>query len=125
MKSRTTAAILAFFLGPLGVHRFYLGQKGLGFLYLLFFWAIIPGIIAIIDFIMFLTMDEAKFNAKYNILDMSAAQIKVQSQSQNTTVSSPIVEPVQEIEIPDTCPHCKNLNTKKMRSCEWCGTEIC
>jgi hypothetical protein len=30
----------------------------------------------------------------------------------------------QEIIIPDTCPHCKNPNTKKIRLCEWCGNQI-
>ena len=26
--------------------------------------------------------------------------------------------------IPDTCPHCKNPNTKRIRLCEWCGNQI-
>ena len=30
----------------------------------------------------------------------------------------------QAIIIPDTCPHCKNPNTKKIRLCEWCGYQI-
>ncbi len=30
-----------------------------------------------------------------------------------------------KIPIPDTCPHCKNPNTKSLRSCEWCGNQIC
>jgi len=30
----------------------------------------------------------------------------------------------QEIIIPDTCPNCKNPNTKKIRLCEWCGNQI-
>ena len=29
-----------------------------------------------------------------------------------------------KINIPDTCPHCKNPNTKKIRLCEWCGNKI-
>jgi TM2 domain-containing membrane protein YozV len=66
MKSKTTAAILALFLGGFGIHRFYLNQTGLGFLYLLFFWTLIPGVIALIDFIVFLSMSEESFNAKYN-----------------------------------------------------------
>jgi TM2 domain-containing membrane protein YozV len=66
MKNKTTTAILAFFLGGLGIHRFYLGQGGKGILYLLFCWTFIPAIIAIIDFIVFLTMDENSFNKKYN-----------------------------------------------------------
>jgi TM2 domain-containing membrane protein YozV len=67
MKNKTTAAILAFFLGGIGVHRFYLGQGGLGLLYLIFCWTFIPAITAFVDFIIFLTMDENKFNAKYNL----------------------------------------------------------
>lgn len=66
MKSKSTATILTFFLGGIGVHRFYLGQTGLGFLYLIFFWTFVPALIAFVDFFMFLTMDEQKFNHKYN-----------------------------------------------------------
>jgi len=66
MKNKTTAAILAFFLGGLGGHRFYLGQVGLGIVYLLFSWTFIPVIIAFIDIIIFLTMSEEGFNLKYN-----------------------------------------------------------
>ena len=66
MKNKTTAAILAIFLGGLGVHRFYLGQVGLGFLYLLFCWTFIPLIVSFVDFIIFLTMTDQAFNVKYN-----------------------------------------------------------
>jgi TM2 domain-containing membrane protein YozV len=66
MKDKNSAGLLAFFLGGIGVHRFYLKQTGLGFLYLLFFWSFIPAIVAIIDAIIFWTMDINKFNEKYN-----------------------------------------------------------
>ncbi|MFO7745549.1 MAG: NINE protein [Psychroflexus sp.] len=66
MKDKTAAALLAFFLGGIGVHRFYLNQVGLGFLYLLFSWTFIPFIVAFIDFIVFLTMDKRSFDQKYN-----------------------------------------------------------
>lgn len=64
-KSRTTAALLAFFLGGFGVHRFYLGQIGMGLLYLLFCWTFIPALAALIEFILFLTMSDDTFAAKY------------------------------------------------------------
>jgi TM2 domain-containing membrane protein YozV len=66
MKDKTTAAILTFFLGGLGVHKFYLGESGLGIIYLLFCWTFIPAFIALIDFLALLLMPEDKFNAKYN-----------------------------------------------------------
>lgn len=34
-KSRTAAALLAFFLGTLGIHRFYIGKIGTGLTLLL------------------------------------------------------------------------------------------
>ncbi|TRU24990.1 MAG: NINE protein [Microcystis aeruginosa Ma_SC_T_19800800_S464] len=51
MRNRTIAALLAFFLGYLGIHKFYLGENLAGILYLLFFWTFIPGIIAFFEFI--------------------------------------------------------------------------
>ncbi|KPS90936.1 hypothetical protein AN697_28135, partial [Enterobacter cloacae subsp. cloacae] len=50
-KSRIAAALLAFFLGGFGAHKFYLGKIGQGFLYLIFCWTFIPAIIAFIEFI--------------------------------------------------------------------------
>lgn len=64
-KSKVAAALLAFFLGGFGAHKFYLGQIGRGILYLVFFWTFIPAIIAFIEFIIFLTMSDESFNQKY------------------------------------------------------------
>jgi len=66
MKDKTIAAILAFAFGVFGVHRFYLGQTGRGFLYLLFCWTTIPALIGLIDAILFLAMDNDEFDHKYN-----------------------------------------------------------
>ncbi len=64
-KSRIAAALFAFFLGGFGGHKFYLGQVGLGIVYLIFCWTFIPSIIAFIEFILFLTMSDEKFNRQY------------------------------------------------------------
>ncbi|MCU5746271.1 TM2 domain-containing protein [Staphylococcus sp. SQ8-PEA] len=42
-------AALAFFLGGLGIHKFYSKKTGLGLLYLAFSWTGIPGVIGIIE----------------------------------------------------------------------------
>lgn len=66
MKTKTTTALLAFFFGGFGLHRFYLGQKGKAVVSLLFFWTLIPTLIGIIDFIVFISMEDERFNEKYN-----------------------------------------------------------
>lgn len=64
-KSRIAAALLAFFLGGLGVHKFYLGKVGQGILYLLFCWTFIPAIISFIEFIIYLCESDEAFAKKY------------------------------------------------------------
>lgn len=51
-KSRTAAALLCFFFGALGVHRFYAGKVGTGILWL--FTVGLFGIGALVDFIVIL-----------------------------------------------------------------------
>lgn len=66
MKDKTTAGLLAIFLGGLGVHRFYLGQTGLGFFHLIFCWFPVSWLVGFISGLVILTMDDDKFNLKYN-----------------------------------------------------------
>lgn len=63
--NRGVAIILALFLGGLGIHRFYVGRMKSGLLYLLFFWTFIPGILALIQGISWVFMDEEKFQERY------------------------------------------------------------
>lgn len=65
-RSRTIAALLAFIFSDLGIHKFYLGQPGLGILYLLFAWTGIPFIISLVEGIIYLSMSDQAFQARYS-----------------------------------------------------------
>lgn len=65
-KSKGVAALLAFFLGGFGIHKFYLGQIFWGIIYLLFCWTFIPAIIAFFETFIILFMDETKFNRRFS-----------------------------------------------------------
>lgn len=64
-KSKLAAFILAWLLGGIGAHKFYLNQVGQGLLYLIFCWTFIPSIIAFIEGIVYITMDDERFWEKY------------------------------------------------------------
>ena len=65
IKNKVVAAILAILLGGFGIHKFYLGQTGKGILYLIFCWAYVPAILALIEGIMMLTSNDENFQIKY------------------------------------------------------------
>ncbi len=81
MKNKYTAAALAFFLGIFGTHRFYLGQRFLGVVYFLMFFAgltvtiasdgdvpliMAPAILAFIDSVLLAVMPHDEFDERYN-----------------------------------------------------------
>lgn len=63
--NKVVYCLLAFFLGGIGIHKFYAGKTGSGILYFLFCWTFIPGFIAFIEFIVALCR---KTDANGNIL---------------------------------------------------------
>lgn len=62
---KTALALLTFFLGGFGAHKFYLGKYGQGFFYILFFWTGIPALIAFVEFIIYLCTPGDKIAQKY------------------------------------------------------------
>jgi len=66
MKSKTTTALLAFFFGGIGIHKFYLGETMGGLIYLFFCWTFIPLVLSLFDFLSVLLMSDEKFNIRYN-----------------------------------------------------------
>lgn len=68
-RNKIVAALLAFFLGTLGIHRFYLGRTGSGLVMLVLSITVVglllTGPWALIDMIRYLIMPEDEFAARY------------------------------------------------------------
>lgn len=65
-KEKDIAGLLALFFGFIGLHRFYLGQRGRGILYLMLALTGISAILGLIDAFSFFSMDNKSFDLKYN-----------------------------------------------------------
>ncbi|SFQ79840.1 NINE protein [Hymenobacter arizonensis] len=97
MRNRTTAALLAFFLGAFGGQYFYLGRIGAGIASILFFWTLIPSFIALYHVIKFLTISDEAFNLQYNreyLAALNSSQLTAAMQyvayQQPAAVSAPV-----------------------------------
>lgn len=77
MKDKNIAAILALFMGAIGVHKFYLGRIGAGILYLVFSFTFIPAVLGLIDFFILALMDSDEFNRRYNGANMIPGSVVV------------------------------------------------
>lgn len=75
-KNKVVAGFLAFFLGGLGVHRFYLGQWW-GVFYLLFAITGIPGLIAFIEALVFWFTPRERWERKYGQVASGGAGMAV------------------------------------------------
>ena len=136
MKNRYVAAALAFFLGGLGVHKFYLGKTMQGIIYLVFFWTYVPAFIAFVECIMYLFMSDTEFQKKYSSgtssTDSFLKNVQQEYRGQNTDNSYkrknrflPDVEDVEEVKnATKKCPNCGAENDINNKFCESCGTKF-
>ncbi len=60
-KSKSTAALLAVFLGGVGAHKFYLGKRRAGVIYALFSWTMVPMFIGFVEAARYARMTDEKF----------------------------------------------------------------
>ena len=67
-KNRIVAAILAIFLGGIGIHHFYLGNMGRGIIYLLLCWTYIPTIIGFVEGVLIICQTDEEFAIRPKIL---------------------------------------------------------
>ena len=57
-KNKGAYIFLALFFGGLGIHKFFIGKIGQGIAYLLFFWTLIPAVIAWLDILIAIFTNE-------------------------------------------------------------------
>lgn len=76
-KRKTSAGILALLLGGAGVHKFYLGNWGIGIIYLVscFFIPGVSAVIGVIEAIRLFTLSDVAFNEKYNYRKLKPFEI--------------------------------------------------
>lgn len=68
-KNKIVAALLAFFLGWIGAHHFYLGSTMAGVICIAATWLTcgVGAILYIVECVMLLVMPDAEFDARYNM----------------------------------------------------------
>jgi TM2 domain-containing membrane protein YozV len=93
-KNKIVAGVLALFLGPFGVHRFYLGQNGAGVGFILGTITIIglffTRIISFVEFIQLITMSDETFDRKHNKEHLLDYQQLTSLNSSNVNVADEI-----------------------------------
>lgn len=107
MKSKTTAALLALFLGGLGAHKFYLGKPFWGLAYLLMCWTFVPAFLGLIEGVYLLMMNESVFHQRYG-------------ETEFALTAEGIATPATHVR----CPDCRELVRKDARKCKHCGTAL-
>lgn len=63
-KSKTAAGVLALLLGGIGMHKFYMGTWGWGLVYIVLCWTFVPALVALVEGIRYLTMNDVEFQHK-------------------------------------------------------------
>ena len=99
MKNKTIAFFLALICGSIGAHKFYLGDKQKGVLYLIFFWTYIPFILGVFEAIKIIKMTDDEFHVYQNTyLDHKEKQKKNKDleESQKEIGSEKVDKPKKE-----------------------------
>ena len=90
MKNKTIAFFLALICGSIGAHKFYLGDKQKGLLYLIFFWTYIPFILGVFEAIRIIKMTDDEFHIYQNTyLDYKEEQKKNKDLEESEKVDKP------------------------------------
>ena len=134
MKNKNVAGILALLGGMFGVHRFYLGQKGLGVLYFLSFSAgimitaasdgevpllLAPVAIGLMDAVLFFVMPQDDFEEKYNRKRKKGRRQRFQQEG-NIPQRSTLPAPQKVVKKTNNDPH-KRIGIERFREFDYLG----
>lgn len=111
-KSRTTAAVLALFLGGLGMHKFYLDKPGQGIAYLLLCWTFIPAFLAFIEALRYFSMSDDEFQGR----------LAVGKLDHLGKVDVPALGPTPDTHV--KCPDCRALIPRDAKVCQYCRCSL-
>ncbi|MFQ2102766.1 TM2 domain-containing protein, partial [Aeromonas sanarellii] len=73
-KQKSVMALMMFFGGGLGLHKFYAGNWGWGLIYLAGCITWIPVFLSLIEFIRVLCLTQEDFDKRYNLQKIKAFQ---------------------------------------------------
>lgn len=64
LKTKAAATLWGIFLGGFGAHKFYMGSKGWGWVYLVLCWTYIPFLVAMVEWVKYVRMTDDEFYSK-------------------------------------------------------------
>lgn len=101
-KDRKIAALLALVSAipmlPSGLHKFYLGQRQWGVVYLLLCWTPIPRFASALEGIWYLFQDQDEFDQNFNRLTAAGSQVKGVSVPVEPTHVSAIADALRQLD---------------------------
>ncbi len=74
---KVVLVLLTFFLGGIGIHKLYLGKYLQAALYMLFFWTGIPGLIALVEFFIYIFSSKESLQKKYQTGDIKKSLLTI------------------------------------------------
>lgn len=116
-KDKTVTALLAFFFGGLGLHRFYLGQW-YGLFYLILSWTFIPSLIGIIEGVVLFTKSDVAWALEHS--PRRQHNFTKDTFNRDTKSLSSKTKSQEQRE----CPFCAELIKAKAIKCKHCGAEV-